>query len=299
MNYKIIAVLVTYNPNPEYLLKNIESIIDDVEKIIICNNSKGEIIDIVNFSEEQLKKIDTLDFFDNLGIAKAQNIGMKKAYENGADFILQMDQDTILSDNAVIKMKDSFLKLKDNNVNVGIIGGCTSKNIKIKTSEKMKKRVIEIEGNYYKKIRALISSGSLISREAYEKIGDMMTELFIDHVDTEYCWRMKKYGFEVVQDLQVYMEHQVGSGTINYKGRDYLISSPIRNYYQIRNSLYLLKCGHAPISWKKNEIKIILRHLYIFPKIMDNGDLRKKYMIKGIKDFFKGKMGKIDIEIES
>lgn len=295
MKEKIIAVLVTYNPQKEHLLENIKSILNDVNKIIICNNSSVELKEIIGFSDELLNRIQIIDFLDNLGIAEAQNVGFKIAYESGADYILQMDQDTIMPNRGVIELYNSYLTLRNNGIKIGIIGGVVSQNSK---NIKMKK-IIQINGKLYKEKKAIISSGSLISRDVYEKVGGMMSKLFIDHVDTEYCWRIKKYGFSVIQDLQVVMEHQIGNGTLSYKGRDYLVSSPIRNYYQIRNSLYLLGCKYAPFSWKKNEIKIIIRHLIIFPKIMDNGELRKKYMYKGIKDFIMGKMGRIDKEIKS
>lgn len=54
--------------------------------VIVCNNSDYD----VKFEDEQVMY---LTLGENLGIAKAQSIGMKWAFENGADFVLD-DQDS-------------------------------------------------------------------------------------------------------------------------------------------------------------------------------------------------------------
>ena len=46
-----------------------------------------------------------------MGIAKAQNIGMEKAYNDGADYVLQLDQDSIFEEKGVINLLSSFESL--------------------------------------------------------------------------------------------------------------------------------------------------------------------------------------------
>ncbi len=295
---KVIAVLVTYNPNEDCLVKDIKSFIFEVDKVIICNNSVSELKIELDLDEKQKEKIEIINFYENLGIAKAQNIGMEKAFKEGADFVLQMDQDSIFEEGSVKRLIDSFYILRAQNINVGIIGGSTlsiddyGKNEKNIIKIRKRDKVVNINQGICKKVKAIISSGSLIPKDVYDKVGSMMEELFIDFVDTEYCWRIKKYGYEIIQNFGVKMYHQTGSGYVEYRKKKYLISAPIRNYYQMRNELYLLKLSYVPFSWKKNIIKNIYRKLYLFPKIMDNGEKRKKYVLKAIKDYFLGNMGK-------
>lgn len=297
---KIVAVLVTYNPNKDYLIKDINSFIDEVDKIIICNNSEYDLEDEVEIPKIFLDKIEIINFYDNLGIAKAQNIGMKKAFKDGADFVLQMDQDSIFEGGSVTELKESYFKLKKENVNVGIIGGLTldiedyKKDIEVVIKKRKKDKLIYIGDNVYKSVKAIISSGSLIPKEIYYSVGDMMEELFIDLVDTEYCWRLIKNNYKVIQNLSVKMYHQTGSGHVSYRGKKYLVSAPIRNYYQTRNELYLLKLSYAPFSWKINVLKRLYRKLYLFPKIMNEGSKRKEYSLKGLRDWKEKKMGKYE-----
>ena len=77
---KVVGVLIAYNPNIELLKKNINSYIDDLNKLIIVNNSIYSLEKKIEFSEEFSKKVEIINLFDNVGIAKAQNTGMEKAY---------------------------------------------------------------------------------------------------------------------------------------------------------------------------------------------------------------------------
>ena len=91
---KIYAVLVAYNPQNNELALAVERIKVQTDIVIVCNNSDYD----VKFDDEKVK---VFNFRDNLGIAAAQSIGMKWAFENGADFILQMDQDSIADEQLV------------------------------------------------------------------------------------------------------------------------------------------------------------------------------------------------------
>lgn len=292
----VVAVVVTYNPDIELLKKNIYSYISSVEKIIVCNNSLFLLQEKLDWDTSILEKIEILNFMENKGIAQAQSIGMEKAMEYNPGFILQMDQDSVILENGVQKLVDSFLELRKNGINVGLLGPVQKEfgNEISYSTQRKKKRLFKLGNQSYRKVKALISSGSLICVETYKKTGGMMDILFIDHVDTEYCWRIKENGFEVIQALDIFMMHQLGNGFVEYKGEKYLISSPIREYYQIRNSLYLIfNHSKTPFIWKKNELKLIIKRL-LRKNVYKDEEIRKKYRKQAIKDWFRGKMGRID-----
>ncbi|MCV5754707.1 glycosyltransferase, partial [Escherichia coli] len=74
------------------------------------------------YAENSSGDVKIFNFNDNLGIAEAQSIGMKWAFENGADFILQMDQDSIPDPKMVEQLLTCYKKLLKQNVNVGLVG---------------------------------------------------------------------------------------------------------------------------------------------------------------------------------
>jgi rhamnosyltransferase len=109
------SILVAYNPDLEELNQAVERLKKQTDIVIVCNNSDYD----VKFEDEQVK---IFNFGENLGIAKAQSIGMKWAFENGADFILQMDQDSIPSDDLVKKLLDCYEDLTTKGYKVGLVG---------------------------------------------------------------------------------------------------------------------------------------------------------------------------------
>ena len=67
---KIYSILVAYNPDLEELIQAVERLKKQTDIVIVCNNSDYD----VEFEDEQ---VEVFNFGENLGIAKAQSIGMK------------------------------------------------------------------------------------------------------------------------------------------------------------------------------------------------------------------------------
>ena len=47
--------------------------------------------------------------------------------------------------------------------------------------------------------------------ESIKEIGLMNSDLFIDMVDYEWCWRANSKGFTLYEDERVIFKHQIGS----------------------------------------------------------------------------------------
>jgi rhamnosyltransferase len=107
---KVYGVIVTYKPNVEVLEKCVNSLVNQVDKLIIVDNTPGKCQLLENFRKTQ--NIEIVYLNDNYGIAYAQNVGIKKALEEEADFILLSDQDTIYPLDYVEKMLECFKKGK-------------------------------------------------------------------------------------------------------------------------------------------------------------------------------------------
>jgi rhamnosyltransferase len=286
---KIYSILVAYNPEGDELSLAVERLKKQTDVVVVCNNSDYDI----EFEDDKVK---VFNFGDNLGIAKAQSIGMKWAFENGADFILQMDQDSILEEKTVERLLESYTDLVEKGYKVGVIGPRHYDKI---TNEVDEARIIKgdtIKNTNYTIINATISSASLIPKIAYDTIGGMEDGLFIDAVDFEYCWRLKTKDFLTIRDNDILLGHRVGDGKKQIVGNiDARVPSPIRHYYHIRNLFLLMPRGYAPLYWKvSNLIKLAIK-LVIYPFIFDDGKIRFSYMIRGIKDGLLRKYGRIDI----
>lgn len=284
---KVYSIIVAYNPVLEELKDCIEKLKKQTELVIVCNNSVDDIQ-----IEDALIKI--FNFRENLGIAKAQSIGMKWAFENGADFILQIDQDSIPDDSLVENLLYCYNELTQKGYKIGLVGSQDfDKDSKIPSKAKINKGK-NIENEHYLQIKQLLSSGSLIPKKTYLTIGGMEDELFIDIVDFEYCWRLSDSNFLIVKNKEAKILHKLGYGTRKLFGIFKInIGAPFRHYYQFRNILLMMNRRYVPLMWKISQIiKLLFKLIFYFFGLKD-GKERFKFMLLGIKDYFSGKLGKM------
>ena len=293
-NSKIYTVLVAYNSTKQNLSLSVNELLKQTSLVVICNNSKDDLI----YHHPRIK---VLNFGDNLGLARAQTLGMTWAYEDGADFVLQMDQDSLPDPDMVKLLYESYLALLSANYNVGLIGPrdydrytkklhSTSSNPASCQKGKLATGFEEIVF-----VDSTLSSGSLIPKKSFQAIGGMLDELFIDVVDFEYCWRLKANGFLIVRNNKARLAHRFGEGRKSILGIfDVPVSSPIRYYYQFRNVLYLFNRSYVPAYWKVRSLYKMINRMLFYPLILNNGKECFKYMLLGIKDGFGKKMYRID-----
>ena len=284
-NTKVSGMVVLYNPSDK-VLDNIKLYINEVEKLYIVDNSE-----IVNRNVKvQLKNNNNTEYIElgeNKGIAKALNIGAHRAIQDGYKWILTMDQDSKPKDNMIDKMVD-YIKNNDTN-DVGII---SPYHLLDTTGFK------NLDKDIHEPIRVM-TSGNFLNLNIYKQLGGFMNELFIDSVDHEYCYKLKKNNYRIIRINEAILNHNLGEDNrlINFLGKTLRIINHnyIRIYYMTRNELYVRKL------YKKN-IPRLYRNRYFYIMILiiriigwENNKLKKiKYLIKGYIDSKHNKLGKIN-----
>ena len=97
---KVAGIVVLYNFNKK-VVENIRTYTKYCEIVYAIDNS-----DKKNNLLEELNKIENLEYIslgENKGIAKALNVGIEKAKENGYKWALTMDQDSYFTENLLDK----------------------------------------------------------------------------------------------------------------------------------------------------------------------------------------------------
>lgn len=221
------AGIVTYNPKIERLRENIESIVNQVQMVIIFDNGS------VNFKFiEELTNtwanIVLIKENQNRGIAYALNRIFECAtmYED-IKWVLTLDQDSICPDNIIQNYQKFCHK------NVGIISPIFRDPRVNYGSQINGKDVIEVEN--------CITSGALTSIEAWKKTDGFDEIMFIDYVDYDFCCRLRKAGYKILQLGTVVLNHTIGnSKEITFLGKKIITTnhSNMRKYYIARNYLY-------------------------------------------------------------
>lgn len=281
----IYIVLVTYNHNIKSIYGLVENLTHQSHRVVICNNSNYNIILDNN-------KVTVFNFGENLGVASAQSIGMKWAFDNGADFIVQIDQDSTPDTGLVKNLLESYHYLIQKGIPVGLIGAQDFDNdTKIKSKDFLGKPN-KINNTNYFIVSAILSSGSLVPKSTYDLVGGMDNDLFIDMVDFEYCWRITNKGYLIIKNKDALLGHSLGTGK-QKSITIFTINSwvPIRHYYQYRNTLYMLCRGYVPVKWKLVQIVKLPIKTLMYALFFDDRKERLKYILRGIKDFTVNKQG--------
>ncbi len=234
----ICAIIISHDPGKNFIL-NLNSIVSQLDKVVIVNNgsekfSSGFLKD-TDFGE----KIHLINNSENFGQGKALNQGADWAVFRGYQWVLLLDQDSLLSPSMVQELIRAYQNCRERE-KVRMIGSnCTYKDIK---EVKYKK---ECHGKMYFERDVIMMSGSLLSVSTYNKAGPFREEFFIDTIDDDYCLRLRREGFKIIVACNAQMSHSVGEGASmrRFLWKKFLVTnhSPIRCYYMTRNDLILVK----------------------------------------------------------
>lgn len=277
---KVVIICVWYNPDRSTVSRWM-SIAKDICDVIIVDNSHQRSLSDLEINKSNIIYV---PLGDNKGIAYAQNIGIDIAKDKEYKKLIFFDQDSLVSNDLIIKLTQEFCRLKNQDSKLAALGPSL---VEINTGETYKGG---IEYGEVKESNSIISSGMITDVEILDKVGGMNEKLFIDLVDHEWCWRTRSKGYRIYKSGNIVLPHQVGKGSIKLLGISILISAPKRYYYQYRNTIWLLKCSYAPMNWK---IKSCLRkfvEFFIAPFKTGNICGTYKYISQGIKDGLKYKL---------
>jgi rhamnosyltransferase len=268
----ILPVIIVYNPDIRLLIRNIESLLEYFDKIHIWENSK---IESEYFFEHFGNRIEIHGINKNVGISKALNLCLEYAEDWGYNYLLIMDQDSILS-NCRLYVETSLNIL---NNEYCIIGPQVNSDI-------VDNRLIE--STY------IINSGSIVPIHLAKLIGGYYEDFFVDAIDTEMCTRVKYFGYRVLINPNGHLKQRFGEQTIHHFLSKTIVSynySPIRLYEIFRNHIILARM----YGWSWFRFRLLLAYAKkLIPGIFY--ELNRLNKIKCIfKGIFRGLVDKITI----
>jgi len=270
---RIGVIIVLYNDKPQGLYNNFAF----EGEIIVVDNTPGQDLKL------SYSNITYIPLLKNKGIATAQNIGISKAIELGCEYVLFLDQDSVVDTIFIKRIYEEYIRIKSVVSNLFALGPTS---INGRTNEEYKPvfREEKVDENGFIKKNEIISSGSCIEVKLIAKVGFLNESLFIDYVDNEWIWRANSIGYVSGITKNVKMTHYIGQNDVMVFNYPLRISSTKRYYYQSRNYLWLLPLKYVPLHWKITSfIKLFVLPLFLPFKINGCNDIYKN-IARGIKD---------------
>jgi rhamnosyltransferase len=278
---RIAALVILYNPG-ENILDNINSYINQVDKVIIVDNS--ELSNEVLLTRASFKNFEYIFNNSNIGVAAALNVGAQRAIDQGFDYLLTMDQDSKAA-NGMVK---ELLSIIQSSENVGIV-----------SPEHLDKDIqsqLKPEGLFIKNVLFTITSGNLLNLDAYKIAGRFLDELFIDHVDHEYCLRLKKNNYKIIKTNRSILYHKLGNPNRKKFFRWTFYPShhpPLRLYYRTRNRFFVDKLYRKLFpEYVKTDRRNFIRELFEIIAFEKSVWKKIKMIFQGYIDYKKNRLGK-------
>ncbi|WP_193172025.1 glycosyltransferase family 2 protein [Nisaea nitritireducens] len=243
----VAAVIVSYQSD-ERLFRGLEALAPQVGRIIVVDNDSGDGVraKLKEVVEAGGDKVQLVLNDENVGLAAAQNQGIRLALEEGADWVLLLDDDSVPD----AGMVEALLAAHDSHPapeRIGLVAprlhdaeGTLKARAYVSTHAFDLRRVRFGPGDVLDNVAFVIASGSLVKAEVFREIGLMREDFFVDYIDFEFAFRMRRFDWGLVAVGDAGLEHRLGE--FEHKrllGRDFRFNSHsgFRRYHIYRNRM--------------------------------------------------------------
>ncbi|AKM81441.1 MAG: Glycosyltransferase [Candidatus Pacebacteria bacterium GW2011_GWF2_38_9] len=303
MKNHVSIITVNYN-TPEDTKATIQSLADiahngfDYRVIVVDNGSKEPL----SFNKVFLKnnpKVDLLRSESNLGFSGGNNLGIQHAIDHyDSDYYLLLNSDTIVTKDFL----QELVKMMKSDPRIGLAASKVYfhrgyEYFENSYTEAEKHHVLwyvggridwtnllsyhigidEVDrGHFNNETETDYATGCvmMISREVIERVGRLDDRFFLYSEDVDFSLRVREAGLKVMYCPSSVIYHKIGRSTGG-------AGSPLQQYYQTRNRLFLT-FRHAPMRSK-------LTALHLIFDILRRGNKSER---KAILDLVLGRMGK-------
>ncbi len=248
---RLCGVVVTHRPEAGALAALFRAVGPQLDGLVVVDNGSGaEVAALVPPGAE------FMPLGGNLGLAAAQNRGIKRAAELGATHVLLLDQDSVPAPGMAAALLHAAQQLAAEGKRVAAVGPAYEDARRGATPPFAYLDGIRIRrrdapaGQETVEADFLIASGSLVPMAALDAVGPMTEELFIDYVDIEWGLRARRFGYRCYGAPAARMAHSLGDGWIGAFGRRIPAHSPLRHYYHVRNAVWLCRRPWLPMRWR-------------------------------------------------
>jgi rhamnosyltransferase len=298
------SVIVTYNPDANLFEQQLHAVQAQVGSIIVVDNGSSEATKsrLLRFREE----IGTLriEFLpSNKGIAFAQNLGTRRLLEanDSVRYVLFLDHDSVPSSDLVFSLYRHAEKLQAEGIKLAAVGA------RLIDPRSGDENGFYVRRNFlWGRIRCgerprgaipctlLNSSGSFHPIESLQDVGPFDETMFVDLIDTDWCFRARRAGYETFGVCDGQLNHYMGESVVRYwlfGWHSMPRRTPLRHYYIVRNSLTLYRRSYVPLSWILSNVLKLLFTLAYFSVFDPDRAWQFRMIARGVLDAIRRRTG--------
>jgi rhamnosyltransferase len=253
---------VTFHPDLEVLKRQLARLPSDAHRVVVDNASDEETRAAMRRMAVDAGGFTLIENGENAGLAAALNTGIRFLASTCAErrYVLLLDQDTEPDEGAVERLLAGFVGLRERDTALGCVGpdmvdvatGLSHGFHRVSTFGWGRRMPATGE---ITPIAAdnLNGSGTLAEVALFDTLGGLDERLFIDHVDTEWSFRVRSSGRSLYGFPGAVFRQRMGLGTWRFwffGWRVWPYRSPARHRFLFRNTLWLMRLPHVWTVWK-------------------------------------------------
>lgn len=237
----ILAIIICFHPDHNRLKNLISSISHNASKIILFDNGGLDAVKLGDISD----KVKVECQHKNVGLGKALNFACDTGVQDGYRFVVSFDQDSSPSSDMIYRLRQELIAYQHKDARAVAIGPQLidqrhghDQVLPFIYFDRLK--AIKWSGKGTRPVSHLITSGCMIDINYWGVLGRFSDNLFIDYVDNNWSWRTVSQGYVLLGTSLAVMPHEISEGIEklgNFPTNKY---SPVRRYFQMRNSTYHL-----------------------------------------------------------
>jgi GT2 family glycosyltransferase len=228
--------------------------------IVVVDNGSSD--DSVNIIKKQQSKVITIASETNLGFTGGNNLGIRFALENFADYVWLLNNDTVVDSKALLHLVTAASISRNNGIIGSVIYDYTYRNriqfagATINWTKAKSSHITSLKCSTLFGVDRVHGSSMLISKDVLSSVGLFDENYFLYVEEVDLCVRAQIAGYICLMEPKSIIYHKESS-TVNRvasKRRIYI-------YYNTRNFLYLIN-KLCPYHWRKLIIvKMIIKYV--------------------------------------
>ena len=282
MNLALVTVNYNCAPRTLGLLRSLAAQTDrDFATIVVDNDSAPRDREVLGRAASEPLALDIIHADHNGGFAAGCNVGLRRAFGQGADWVLLINPDTTVAPDFIAQLRAT---LSDGPALIGLPlqeGGQLVRGGRVRWLHTTLAHTTTPDGGAY-----VVGAGMVIHREVYQRIGGLDERYFLYFEDVAYTCRARRMGVPVRFLDRPTITHAVSQSTSS-------LGAPALLRYHMRNALLfnhdagpwwvrMALPGWAFFATIKQFVKYLVRPSHRAPA---------RAILAGVRDYYDNRFG--------